>query len=87
MPFAGDNVPFTGYWHSMCNATGPRGINRMYQKSRNVTATETGAGDNVPFTGYWHSMCNTTVIRGISRMYQKSRNVTATETGGVSDGF
>ena len=42
MPFAGDNVPFTGYWYSMCNTTGPRGISRMYQKSRNVTATETG---------------------------------------------
>lgn len=42
MPFAGDNVPFAHYWHSMCNTTGPRGISRMYQKSRNVTATETG---------------------------------------------
>ncbi len=42
MPFAGDNVPFTGYWHSMCNTTVIRGISRMYQKSRNVTATETG---------------------------------------------
>lgn len=42
MPFAGDSVPFTGDWHLICKTTYVRGINGMYQKSRNVTATETG---------------------------------------------
>ena len=42
MPFAGDNVPFTGHWHPICKTTVTRGISRVYQKSRNVTATETG---------------------------------------------
>lgn len=42
MPFTGDSMPFTGYWHSICKTTYVRGISRMYQKRRNVTATETG---------------------------------------------